>query len=71
MSRKKTAVVTGSNSGIGLAIAKAFAAERWRVVVNSFCDAPHDHAIAESIAKEHSAEVWRWQQRDLGRWMYS
>jgi 3-hydroxybutyrate dehydrogenase len=54
---KRTAIVTGSTSGIGLAIAKAFAADGLKVVVNSFSDTPSDHAIAEKIAKEHSAEV--------------
>ena len=39
---KKTAVVTGSTSGIGLAIAKAFAADGMNVVVNSFSDTPSD-----------------------------
>jgi 3-hydroxybutyrate dehydrogenase len=57
MPAKKTAIVTGSTSGIGLAIAKAFAAERWNVVVNSFSDTAQDHAIADGIAKEHAAEV--------------
>jgi len=54
---KKTAIVTGSTSGIGLAIAKGFAADGMNVVVNSFTDTPSDHAIADGIAKEHSAEV--------------
>jgi 3-hydroxybutyrate dehydrogenase len=53
----RTAIVTGSTSGIGLAIAKAFAASGMKVVVNSFSDTLQDHAIAEAIAKEHSAEV--------------
>lgn len=53
----RTAIVTGSTSGIGLAIAKAFAANGMKVVVNSFSDTPQDHAIAEAIAKEHSAEA--------------
>lgn len=57
MPGKKTAIITGSTSGIGLAIAKAFAAERWNVVVNSFTDAPQDHAVADSMANEHAANV--------------
>lgn len=57
MPRNRTAVITGSTSGIGLAIAKAFAAEDWRVVVNSFSDAPEDHAIVGSLAKQHAGEV--------------
>ena len=35
----KTAIVTGSTSGIGLAYAKAFAAEGANVVINGFGDA--------------------------------
>ncbi|RWK63370.1 3-hydroxybutyrate dehydrogenase [Mesorhizobium sp.] len=66
MPRKKTAVITGSTSGIGLAIAKAFAAEQWRVIVNSFTDAPQDHAIARSLAEEHAAEV-AYVQADMSR----
>ncbi|MCB1341677.1 MAG: 3-hydroxybutyrate dehydrogenase [Pseudooceanicola sp.] len=49
----KTAVVTGSNSGIGLGIVKALAAAGADVVLNSFTDRDEDHALAESIAKEH------------------
>ena len=35
----KTAVVTGSTSGIGLAIARAFAQQGANVVINGFGDA--------------------------------
>ncbi|MBZ8132945.1 3-hydroxybutyrate dehydrogenase [Afifella sp. IM 167] len=53
MLKGKTAIVTGSTSGIGLGIAKALAAEGANVVVNSFTDTAGDHAIAEDIAKAH------------------
>ena len=43
---KKTAVVTGSNSGIGLGSAHALAAAGYNVVINSFTDRPEDHALA-------------------------
>jgi 3-hydroxybutyrate dehydrogenase len=53
----KTAIVTGSNSGIGLAIAEALAADGANIVVNSFTDGSADHAIATRIAREHGVEA--------------
>ena len=53
MIARKTAVVTGSTSGIGLAIAHALAAQGHHVVVNSFSDTADDHAIADAIARQH------------------
>ncbi len=49
----RTAVVTGSNSGIGLGIARAFAAEGHNLVINSYTDSDEDHRLAEAIAAEH------------------
>ncbi|MGH6859641.1 MAG: 3-hydroxybutyrate dehydrogenase [Phyllobacterium sp.] len=51
---KKTAIITGSNSGIGLAAAHALAAAGYNVVINSFTDRAEDHALARSIAEEHA-----------------
>ena len=48
----KTAVITGSNSGIGLGIAKELAKAGADVVLNSFSDRDEDHAIASEIASE-------------------
>ncbi|SHK80436.1 3-hydroxybutyrate dehydrogenase [Roseovarius marisflavi] len=49
----KTAVITGSNSGIGLGIAQELARAGVNVVLNSFTDSDEDHALAAKIAKEH------------------
>ena len=46
----KTAVITGSNSGIGLGIAQELAKAGADVVLNSFTDREEDHAIAAEIA---------------------
>ncbi len=47
----KQAVITGSNSGIGLGIAWEFARAGADVVLNSFTDREEDHAIAREIAE--------------------
>ena len=57
MAVRKTAVVTGSTSGIGLAIAHALAAEGHAIVVNSFSDTAADHAVADAIAKQHKVKT--------------
>ena len=57
MLKGKTAVITGSNSGIGLAIAKALAGQGCNVVLNSFTDDPGDHALAERLAAEHGVQA--------------
>ena len=46
----KTAVVTGSTSGIGLAYARAFASEGAHVVINGFGDAEAIEAIRAELA---------------------
>lgn len=48
----KTAVITGSNSGIGLGIAQEMAKAGVNVVLNSFTDRDEDHALAAEIAAE-------------------
>ena len=62
----KTAVVTGSNSGIGLGIAQELARVGADLVINSFTDSQDDHALAASIAAEHGVEV-RYIQADMSR----
>ncbi|MCB1403514.1 MAG: 3-hydroxybutyrate dehydrogenase, partial [Rhodobacteraceae bacterium] len=53
----KTAVITGSNSGIGLGIAEELARLGSDIVLNSFTDNPEDHALAERIAEEHKVRA--------------
>ena len=48
----KTAIITGSNSGIGLGVAWELARAGADVVLNSFTDNDEDHALAAEIAKE-------------------
>ncbi|TNJ41580.1 3-hydroxybutyrate dehydrogenase [Phaeobacter sp. B1627] len=62
----KTAVVTGSNSGIGLGVARELARAGARVVLNSFTDRDEDHAIAAEMAKEFGVEV-RYIQADMSK----
>ena len=49
----KTAIVTGSNSGIGLGIAIELARAGADIVLNSFTDRPEDHALAADIGATH------------------
>jgi len=49
----KTAVITGSNSGIGLGVAQELARQGANVVLNSFTDRDEDHALATEIAETH------------------
>ncbi|MGL4311612.1 MAG: 3-hydroxybutyrate dehydrogenase [Paracoccaceae bacterium] len=48
----KTAIVTGSNSGIGLGVARELARAGADVVLNSFTDRDEDHRLAEDIGRE-------------------
>ncbi|MFY0691439.1 MAG: 3-hydroxybutyrate dehydrogenase [Paracoccaceae bacterium] len=60
----KTALVTGSNSGIGLGIARTLAACGANVILNSFTDRDEDHALAAGIAQDAGVEA-RYIQADL------
>jgi 3-hydroxybutyrate dehydrogenase len=62
----KCAVVTGSNSGIGLGIAEELARAGADVVLNSFTDRPEDHALAERIASGHGVRA-AYVQADMSR----
>lgn len=62
----KTAVVTGSNSGIGLGVARAFAAAGADVVLNSFTDRDEDHQMARDIAGEFGVSA-RYIKADMAQ----
>ena len=62
----KTAIITGSNSGIGLGVARSLAAAGADVVINSFTDNEEDHALAEEIAKEFGVKA-RYIQADMSK----
>ncbi|MGB8621856.1 MAG: 3-hydroxybutyrate dehydrogenase [Paracoccaceae bacterium] len=53
----KTAVITGSNSGIGLGIAHNLASAGADVVLNSFTDRDEDHKLAEDLGKKHGVNA--------------
>lgn len=62
----KTAVITGSNSGIGLGIAWELARAGADVVLNSFTDNEEDHALAKEIANETGTAA-RYIQGDMSK----
>jgi 3-hydroxybutyrate dehydrogenase len=57
MLKGRTAIVTGSTSGIGLGIAAALAGASCQVVLNSFTNSPDDHALAERLAADHGVKT--------------
>lgn len=62
----KTAVITGSNSGIGLGIARELARAGADVVLNSFTDRDEDHVLAAEIAAEHGVTA-RYIKADMSK----
>lgn len=62
----KTAIITGSNSGIGLGIAQELARAGANIVLNSFTDDASDHALAAGIAQDHGVEA-RYLQADMSK----
>jgi len=53
----KSAVITGSTSGIGLAIARGLAAEGCNVMLNGFGEAAAIEETRAGLAREHGVEV--------------
>ena len=62
----KTAVITGSNSGIGLGVARELARAGADVVLNSFTDRDEDHALAAEIGKEFGVTA-RYIKADMSK----
>lgn len=62
----KTAIITGSTSGIGLGIAEALAGAGAHVVLNSFTDTAEDHALAADMAGRHGVPV-RYVRADMSK----
>ncbi|MEX0970933.1 MAG: 3-hydroxybutyrate dehydrogenase [Paracoccaceae bacterium] len=62
----KLAVITGSNSGIGLGVAEFLAESGANIVLNSFTDREEDHALAADMAKRHGVEV-RYISADMSK----
>ncbi len=62
----KTAVITGSTSGIGLGVARELAKAGADVVLNSFTDRPEDHELAAGIAAEFGVAA-RYVKADMAR----
>ena len=57
MLKQKTALITGSTSGIGLAIAQRLAAEGANIVLNGFGEAGEIEKLRKQIASEYGVKV--------------
>ena len=62
----KTAIVTGSNSGIGLGTARELARAGANVILNSFTDGEEDHKLADDMAAEFGVKV-RYIKADMSK----
>ncbi|HVK19333.1 MAG TPA: SDR family NAD(P)-dependent oxidoreductase, partial [Fimbriiglobus sp.] len=57
MTPPRTAIVTGSTSGIGLAVARALAAQGYRLVFNGFGDPTAINALVADTTARHGVEA--------------
>ena len=62
----KTAIVTGSNSGIGLGVARELAKAGADVVLNSFTDREEDHKLAADLGAEFGVTA-RYIKADMSK----
>ena len=62
----KTAIITGSNSGIGLGVTQELAKAGANVVLNSYTDSTEDHALAAEIGAEFGVEA-RYIKADMSK----
>ena len=62
----KTALITGSTSGIGLGIASAFAAEGANIVINGFGDGAQIETLRASLASQYGVSV-HYDAADMSR----
>ena len=66
MLKGKTALITGSTSGIGQGIAEAFAAQGCNIVLNGFGDAGEIEVLRTKIARAHGVTV-RYDGADMSK----
>ena len=66
MEQPKTALVTGSTSGIGLGIARTLAAQGMNVILNGFGDAGEVERLRGGLAEETGATL-RYDGADLAK----
>jgi len=62
----KLALITGSTSGIGLAMARALAAQHARIILNGFGDPAEIERIRAEIAQQSGVEVY-YESADMSR----
>ena len=58
MLRGQTAVITGSTSGIGLALAQAFAAAGCRLVINGIATRDEAESLSQRLRLQHNVDVF-------------
>ena len=62
----KTALITGSTSGIGQGIAEAFAAKGCNIILNGFGDAAEIERLRAKLASDHQVTV-RYDNADMSK----